>query len=83
MNDVIQDNYLSRINSHSVASTDDAAYFIGGDMGTDNGQSDIIAQFRNEAWSIYGKLKKTRKNHESISFGDKIMIFGGATNETS
>ena len=76
--------YLSRIISHSVASTDDAAYFIGGKMGTGkDGQIDIIAQFREEIWSISGKLQKPRATHESIRFGNAIMIFGGATNDTS
>ena len=74
---------LSRINSHSVASTDDAAYFIGGGMGAGNGQLDIIAQFREEIWSIYGKLQKPRASHESIRFGNEIIIFGGGSlNET-
>ena len=74
--------YLSRINSYSVASTDDAAYFIGGEMGAGNERIDIIAQFKNDAWSIHGKLKKARKSHASIWFGDAIMIFGGETDET-
>ena len=80
---VIYDYYLSRINSHSVASTDDAAYFIGGGMGPGNGQLDIIAQFREEIWSIYGQLQKARATHESLRFGNEVMIFGGVTNETS
>lgn len=52
-------------------------------MGAENDKIDIIAQFRNLAWSIYGKLKKARKSHESIMLGNEIMIFGGETNETS
>ena len=52
-------------------------------MGAGNGQLDIIAQFRNEAWSISGRLLKSRATHESIIFGNEIMIFGGTTNETS
>ena len=52
-------------------------------MGAGNGQLDIIAQFREEIWSIYGKLQKPRATHESIKFGNEIMIFGGVTNETS
>ena len=52
-------------------------------MGAGNGQLDIIAQFRNEAWSISGRLLKSRATHESIRFGNEIMIFGGTTNETS
>ena len=52
-------------------------------MGAGNGQLDIIAQFREEIWSIYGKLEKPRATHESIRFGNEIMIFGGgSTNET-
>ena len=76
------DYYLSRINGHSVASTDDAAYFFGGRMGSVNEQ-DIIAQFREEIWSIFGKLEKPRVTHESLRFGNEVMIFGGETNETS
>ena len=44
--------------------------------------SDVIAQFKNNAWSLYGNLQKPRSNHESISSGDLTMIIGGyAVNE--
>ena len=79
---MISEYLWSRINSYSVASTDDAAYFIGGRMGSENEQ-DIIAQFKEEIWSIFGKLEKPRATHESIRFGNEVMIFGGETNETS
>ena len=72
---------LSRISYYSVASTNDAAFVIGGY--TDSGYSDVIAQFKDNAWSLYGNLQRRRRLHGSITSGDKTMIIGGGTNDGS
>ena len=57
---------------YSVASTNEAAFVIGG-----SSSRDIIAQFKDNAWSLYGNLQKSRFNHASITSGDMTMIIGG------
>lgn len=53
---------------------------IGGWKG-DN--SDVIAQFKNMQWSLYGNLKKRRHGHGSIISGSQTMVIGGQTNDAS
>ena len=60
---------------YSVASTNEAAFVIGGYDGSSN--LDVIAQFKDNEWSLYGNLKKGRSVHGSITFGDKTMVIGG------
>ena len=44
---------------------------------TDSGLSDVIAQFKDNAWSLYGNLQKPGANHASITSDDMTMIIGG------
>ena len=37
---------------------------------------DVIAQFKDNAWSLYGNLQKPRADHASITSGDMTMIIG-------
>ena len=69
---------LRRIFVYSTASTDEAAYIIGGYQGSD--YSPIIAEFKNEQWRKLGDLTQGRQYHGSISVGDQAMIVGGASN---
>ena len=71
---------LSKIAFYSVASTNDAAFVIGGYTGSN---SDVIAQFKDNAWSLYGNLQRRRHLHGSITSGDETMIIGGNTNDGS
>ena len=66
---------LSQISSYSVASTNDAAFVIGGYTGSST--LDVIAQFKDNAWSLYGNLQKPRSSQASITSGDMTMIIGG------
>ena len=66
---------FSQIYFYSVASTNEAAFVIGGFTG--NWISNVIAQFKENAWSLYGNLQKGRRNHASITYGDMTMIIGG------
>ena len=48
---------------------------------TFSSRSDIIAQFKDNVWSLYGNLQKPRSNQGSITSGDMTMIIGGKTND--
>ena len=65
---------------YSAASTNDAAFVIGGYIwtGRSPGYTDVIAQFKDNAWSRYGNLQKPRANHVSITSGDMTVIIGGS-----
>ena len=69
---------FSYIFAYSTASTDDAAYIIGG--------SDVyntIAEFRNNQWRNLGSLTKGRYLHGSITIGQETMIIGGYSSDSS
>ena len=68
------------ISHYSVALTTDSAFVIGGYKGS---CSDVIAQFKNMQWSLYGNLKKRRDGHRSITFGSQTMVIGGYTDDGS
>ena len=61
---------------YAVASTENAAFIIGGNEINYN-PSNIIAKFQDNQWSRYGTLKATRRLHGSIVSGDQTMIIGG------
>ena len=63
-----------QIYGYAVASTDNAAFIIGG---YDRGYHDIIAKFQDNQWTRYGSLKAVRCNHGAITSGDQTMIIGG------
>ena len=69
---------FSRIYGYSTASTDDAAFIIGG-----NDVYDTIAEFRNDQWRNLGSLNKGRFYHGSITVGQETMIIGGDSNDHS
>ena len=60
----------------SVASTDDSAFVIGGSP-----LSGVIAQFKDDAWSLYGNLKKRRFGHSTITYDDTMIVFGGRSTD--
>ena len=68
---------LSRIFAYSTASTSEAAYIIGGMV-----TGEIIAAFKNDAWSQFGTLAKGRYNHGSISLGNEFMVIGGWSSDS-
>ena len=59
-----------------MASTDNAAFIIGGFDENSTGIN-IIAKFQDNEWTRYGSLKATRRLHGSITSGDLTMIIGG------
>ena len=68
-------NIFSRIYAYSTASTDDAAFIIGG--GDMYNKHVTIAEFRNNQWRNLGSLTKGRGFHGSITIGQETMIVGG------
>ena len=63
---------------YSTASTDDAAFIIGG--------FDVyatIAEFRNNQWRKLGSLNKGRRFHGSITVEQETMIIGGWSADSS
>ena len=67
---------FSWINEYSTASTDDAAYIIGG-----HDVFDTVAEFRNNQWRNLGSLTRGRYAHGSITIGQETMIIGGYTSD--
>ena len=67
---------MLRIFCYSTASTETAAYFIGGE---DIGEKYIstIAEFKDDEWRKIGDLAKARSSPSSISIGDETVILGG------
>ena len=43
---------------------------------------DMIAQFKDDQWTYYGKLLGGRMGHGSITVGDYTMILGGFSGES-
>ena len=69
---------FSYIYGYSTASTDDAAFIIGGyDV------YDTIAEFRDNKWRNLGSLTKGRYYHGSITVGQETMIIGGYSSDSS
>ena len=74
--------HLLRCYSHySVASTNQAAIFIGGWDGSSD--SSVIAKYENDNWSLHGNLNKRRYSHASITYGTTTIVIGGRTNDGS
>ena len=69
---------FSYIYAYSTASTDDAAFIIGG-----GDVYDTIAEFRDNQWRNLGSLTKGRRYHGSITIGQETMIIGGYSRDSS
>ena len=41
----------------------------------------MIAQYKDDQWSHFGKLHRGRMGHSSITVGDYTMILGGFSGE--
>ena len=73
------------ISGYSTASTEDAAYIIGGhafssstDFYAESSYVNTIAEFKNDQWRQLGNpLSLGRRYHGSITVGDQTMVIGG------
>ena len=61
---------------YSTTSTSEAAYFIGGKYTTK-----VIAEYKNDAWRLLGRLHTGREEHGSITFGTETMVIGGFSDD--
>ena len=64
-----------RISSYGTASTDSAAYILGGFE--DSGRVSTIAQFQNNEWRKIGDLKEIKSNPSAILHDGEYLIIGG------
>ena len=71
---MVTNKTFSRIYGYSTASTEDAAFIIGGDDGS---SYNTVAEFRNNQWRKLGSLNKDRRFHGSITVEQETMIIGG------
>ena len=67
---------MFRISGYATASTDSAAYIIGGIDGDWNSVS-TIAEYKNNKWKKFGDLTKTRWSSSAIFFNGEYIIVGG------
>ena len=65
-----------RLYAYSVISTPISVIYFGG-YHNDEGQNNIVAEYRNLKWNRLGTLAIARYQHRSIQMGTKIYIFGG------
>ena len=64
------------IYGYATASTDIAAYILGGHDDNDNAVS-TIAEYRNDKWTKYGDLRSKRYRASAIFLNGEHLIIGG------
>ena len=65
---------MFRIIQYATASTDSAAYIIGGYGG---GYVSTIAEYKNNKWRKFGDLTKKRHSSSAIFYNGEYIIVGG------
>ena len=70
---------FSLICQYAVASTETAAFIIGGYIWSGSEGLDIIARFQDNEWTKYGSLMAARRLHGLIQSGDQTLIIGGTS----
>ena len=72
---------ISRISNYGTASTDSAAYILGGFIGQTypSWRTSTIAQFQNNAWQKIGDLKEIKSDSSAILFHGEYFIIGGSS----
>ena len=66
---------MFRISYYATASTDSAAYIIGGSDGWK--YISTIAEYKNNKWRKFGDLTKKRSRSSAIFFNGEYIIVGG------
>ena len=76
---------MSRISNYGTASTDSAAYILGGWIGKSHPKwkTSIIAQFQNSEWQKIGKLNEVKSDSSAILLAGEYLILGGDSQSTS
>ena len=69
---------ILRISSYGTASTNSAAYILGGYYYPNGHQkTSTIAQFQNNQWSKIGDLKEKKSNPSAILHNEEYLVIGG------
>ena len=66
---------MFRISGYATASTDSAAYIIGGYY--DWSYFSTIAEYKNNKWRKFGDLSKARSSSSAIFHNEEYIIVGG------
>ena len=75
---------ILRIANYGTASTDSAAYILGGYYYLDGHQrTSTIAQFQNDKWQKIGELKEIKSHPSAILYDGEYLIIGGDAHYTS
>ena len=74
--DFFVSNILLRISHYATASTDSAAYIIGGYIGGGR-RTSIIAEFKNNEWRKIGELNEPKSELSAILHNGEYIIVGG------
>ena len=73
--DFVAPKIVLRISNYATASTDSAAYIIGGWSGS--GTYSTIAEFKNNQWRKIGELNEPKAVTSAIFHNGEYMIVGG------
>ena len=71
---------IFRISDYATASTDSAAYILGGWIGKDNwpnSRTSITAEYKNNEWRNIGNLNEIKSCHSAIFYNGEYFIVGG------
>ena len=69
---------ILRISNYGTASTDSAAFILGGVYYLDDvKRTSTIARFQNDKWEKIGELKEARSLLSAILFDGEYLILGG------
>ena len=69
---------MLRISYYATASTDSAAYIIGGETYSDGYEYvSTIGEYKNNKWTKFGDLSKARKYSSAIFHNGEYIIVGG------
>ena len=68
---------ILRISYYATASTDSAAYIIGGYDSFDDERVSTIAQFKNNKWLKIGDLNEKKNSLSAIFHDGEYLIVGG------
>ena len=69
---------ILRISNYGTASTDSAAYILGGYYYADGNQrTSTIAQFQNNEWQKIGDLQEIKSDTSAIVHNGEYLIIGG------
>ena len=75
---------ILRISYYGTASTNSAAYILGGYYYLNGDQrTSTIAQFQNNQWSKIGDLREAKSSSSAILNNEEYLIIGGGTSSKS